>query len=81
MQDNKIQWVYSAPNNYELSDRYNQWAKDYERDLNETFGRLKREPIADLTFKYVPRNGRILYQIRLLWGTYQNPQIFSRQRL
>ncbi|NEP11143.1 MAG: hypothetical protein F6K14_13205 [Symploca sp. SIO2C1] len=22
-----------------------------------------------------------LYQIRLLWGTYQNPQIFSRQRL
>ncbi|NEO98271.1 MAG: class I SAM-dependent methyltransferase [Symploca sp. SIO2E9] len=59
MQD-KIQWIYSSQNNQELSDRYNQWAKDYEGDLNGIFGRLKREPIADLTLKYVPRNGRIL---------------------
>ncbi|NEO17737.1 MULTISPECIES: class I SAM-dependent methyltransferase [unclassified Moorena] len=57
---NKVQWVYSSKNNHELSDRYNQWAKDYERDLNETFGRLNREPIVDLTIKYVPRNAQIL---------------------
>ncbi|WP_254014085.1 hypothetical protein [Limnofasciculus baicalensis] len=56
----KIQWVYSSKNNSELSDRYNQWAKDYEQDLTETFGRPNREPIVDLTIKYVPKNARIL---------------------
>ncbi|NEP49277.1 MAG: class I SAM-dependent methyltransferase [Moorea sp. SIO3C2] len=57
---NKVQWVYSSKNNHELSERYNQWAKDYEQDLNENFGRLNREPIVDLTIKYVPRNAQIL---------------------
>ncbi|MEQ9486750.1 class I SAM-dependent DNA methyltransferase [Coleofasciculus sp. F4-SAH-05] len=56
----KIQWVYSSPNNRQLRDRYNQWAKDYERDLTETFGRPNREPIVDLTLKYVPQNALIL---------------------
>ena len=34
----KVQWVYSARNNQELADRYDQWAKDYDRDLEEDFG-------------------------------------------
>lgn len=55
----KIQWVYSSQNNHELSDRYNQWAKDYERDLTDT-GRPNREPIVDLTIKYLPKNALIL---------------------
>ena len=57
---NKIQWVYSSQNNRELSDRYNQWAKDYEQDLSENFGRPNREPIVDLTLKYVSKNALIL---------------------
>lgn len=57
---NRVQWVYSAQNNHQLAARYNQWAKDYEHDLNETFGRLRREPIVDLTLKYVPKNAHIL---------------------
>lgn len=56
----KVQWVYSSQNSQELGDRYNQWAKDYERDLTETFGRPKREPIVDLTLKYVAKEGHIL---------------------
>lgn len=56
----KVQWVYSSKNNSELSDRYNQWAKDYEQDLTENFGRPNREPIIDLTIKYVPKNAHIL---------------------
>ncbi|WP_293120563.1 class I SAM-dependent methyltransferase [Moorena sp. SIO4G3] len=55
-----VEWVYSSQNNRELSDRYNQWAKDYERDLSETFGRPNREPIVDLTLKYVSKNAQIL---------------------
>lgn len=56
----KIQWVYSSQNNEELAQRYNQWAEDYERDLTENFGRPQREPIVDLTIKYVPKNAQIL---------------------
>ena len=58
--DNKVQWVYDSQNNQELAQRYNQWAKDYERDLTDTFGRPNREPIVDLTLKYVPKSDRIL---------------------
>lgn len=58
--DNKIQWVYSAKNNSELSDRYNQWAKDYEQDLTENYGRPNSEPIVDLTIKYISKNAHIL---------------------
>ena len=56
----KIQWVYGSRNNQELGDRYNQWAKDYERDLAETFGRPDREPIVDLVLKYVAKEAHIL---------------------
>jgi len=58
--ENKIQWVYKSQNNQELAQRYNQWAKDYERDLSETLGRPSREPIVDLTIKYLPKNALIL---------------------
>lgn len=56
----RVDWVYSAKNNRELCDRYDQWAKDYERDLTEAFGRPNREPIVDLTLKYVPKDANIL---------------------
>jgi len=57
---NKVQWVYNSQNDQELAQRYNQWAKDYEKDLTETLGRPSREPIVDLTIKYVPTNAQIL---------------------
>lgn len=56
----KVNWVYNSQNNHELSQRYNQWAKSYERDLTETFGRPEREPIVTLTLKYVAKEAYIL---------------------
>jgi ubiquinone/menaquinone biosynthesis C-methylase UbiE len=56
----RVEWVYSAKNHRELCDRYDRWAQDYERDLTETFGRPAREPIVDLTLKYVPKAAHIL---------------------
>lgn len=56
----KVQWVYSAQNQSELCDRYDQWAKDYEHDLTENFGRPPREPIVDLTLKYLLKDAHIL---------------------
>ncbi|HAC64052.1 MAG TPA: class I SAM-dependent methyltransferase [Cyanothece sp. UBA12306] len=57
---NKVKWVYSSQNNQELAQRYDQWSKKYEQDLTENFGRPTREPIVDLTIKYVPKNAHIL---------------------
>ena len=34
---NRVQWVYSSKDNQELAERYDQWAKDYESDLEQDF--------------------------------------------
>ena len=36
----RVQWVYSSQDNKELKDRYDQWAKEYDADLEEEFGYL-----------------------------------------
>ena len=36
----RVQWVYSSRDNKELTERYDQWAKDYDADLDEGFGWL-----------------------------------------
>ena len=30
---NPVQWVYSSKNNIELTQRYDEWAKEYDKDL------------------------------------------------
>ncbi|MBA7659863.1 hypothetical protein ES703_67856 [subsurface metagenome] len=34
----RVQWIYSSHDNKELAERYDQWAKDYDADLDEGFG-------------------------------------------
>ena len=34
---NKVQWIYSSRSNEELAERYDQWAKDYDADLERDF--------------------------------------------
>ena len=33
----RIQWVYESVNNQELQERYDQWATEYDQDLDEVF--------------------------------------------
>jgi SAM-dependent methyltransferase len=56
----RIEWVYSARNNDELRERYDAWAKDYEIDLIEAFGRVVHDPFIDAVVKYVVRQAHIL---------------------
>lgn len=56
----RVNWVYSAENNEELASRYDVWAKDYERDLIDVFGRMVHDPFVDAVMKHVPKNARIL---------------------
>ena len=56
----KVQWVYSSRDNQELAERYDQWAKDYEAELEQDF-EYRGPPVASEYFaKYVPKNARIL---------------------
>jgi len=60
VEDNKVQWIYSSRDNRELAERYDQWAKDYEADLEQGFGYLGPQYATELFTRYVPREARIL---------------------
>ena len=57
---NPVQWVYAARNNLELEERYNQWAKRYDNDLDEDFGWLGPALALEACKKYLPTDARIL---------------------
>ena len=57
---NRVQWVYASANNQELAERYNQWAADYDKDLDEEFGWVSPQITAEVLAKYVPSDARIL---------------------
>ncbi|MFC1982040.1 class I SAM-dependent DNA methyltransferase, partial [Chloroflexota bacterium] len=57
---NKVQWIYSSRNNQELSERYNQWAKSYDADLERDFGYQAPQLTAGFFSRYVPKEARVL---------------------
>ena len=56
----KVQWIYSSRGNKELAERYDQWAKDYDMDLDEEFGWLGPQRAVEFFVKYVPKDARVL---------------------
>lgn len=58
--EERVAWVYAATDPDELARRYDHWARTYESDLRDHFGRPPREPIADAVARYVPRAARVL---------------------
>lgn len=58
--ENRVQWVYSAQDNRELAERYDQWAKEYDSDLDRDFGWLAPRRAAEVFAKHVPKDTRIL---------------------
>ena len=57
---NKVQWIYSSRNNKELSERYDQWAKDYDRDLEHDFGWSGPDCAAEALSRHVPSAAKVL---------------------
>ena len=57
---NLVQWVYSARNNQELEERYNQWASNYDDDLNRDYGWLGPALTLEACKQYVPTDSGIL---------------------
>ena len=56
----RVQWIYSSSDNKELAERYNQWAKDYDTDLDEGFGWLGPQRAVEFFARHVPKVARIL---------------------
>ena len=56
----RLKWIYSSKDNRELCERYNQWAKDYDNELEEDYGWMAPHIVAGCVTKYVPKEGRIL---------------------
>lgn len=56
----KSQWVFSSRNNEELAERYAQWAKDYDTELERDLGWRGPRHTAELFAKYMPRGARVL---------------------
>ena len=57
---NRVQWVYSSRDNEELAERYDDWAKDYDTDLEQDFEWVAPQRAAETFAKYVPKNARVL---------------------
>ena len=58
--ENRVQWVYAATNNQELQERYDQWATEYDRDLEEDFAWNAPQAAARVFSKLVPSDAKVL---------------------
>lgn len=59
-EQNRVQWVYSSRNEQELEERYDQWAEEYDADLDVDFGWISPQRTSDIFAKHVPREASIL---------------------
>ncbi len=58
--EERVQWIYSSQNNSELSERYDEWAKDYDNDLSKYYGWIAPKTAANYLAKYVNKESTIL---------------------
>ena len=59
-EQNRIEWIYSSKNNQELLERYDQWAKEYDTDVEQKEDYQAPKRTADFFIKYVPKTSRVL---------------------
>jgi SAM-dependent methyltransferase len=59
-EQNRVEWVYSSQNEKELEERYDQWAQEYDTDLETDFGWISPQRTSDAFARYVPQGASIL---------------------
>ena len=59
-EQNRIQWIYSSQNDQELEERYDQWAADYEADVEGDFGWISPQRTSETFARHVPQEATIL---------------------
>ena len=56
----RVQWVYGSTTNQELEERYDQWATEYDKDLDEVFAWNAPQTGADVLARLVPNTSAVL---------------------
>ncbi len=59
-EQNRVQWVYSSRNEQELEERYDQWANQYDQDLETDFGWISPQRAAETLGRHAKPDARIL---------------------
>jgi len=59
-EQNLVQWVYASKSQQELRNRYDQWAKTYETDLDQDFGWIGPLRAVEMGVHYISKDARIL---------------------
>jgi len=57
---NKVHETYESHNVQDLAQQYEQWAKDYDQDMDEVYGAKDRMNFAKVMVKYVSKEANIL---------------------
>ncbi|NEQ84676.1 MAG: class I SAM-dependent methyltransferase [Moorea sp. SIO2I5] len=56
----RVQWVYASTSNKELEERYDQWAKGYDKDLAEEFAWNAPQTATAVFAKHMDKSAKIL---------------------
>ena len=56
----RVQWVYGSTSNEELEERYDQWATEYDKDLDEVFAWNAPQTGANVLARLVPSSAAVL---------------------
>jgi len=59
-EQNLVQWVYASKNEQELQERYDQWAKSYDEDLDRDFDWYGPLRAVEAGVRYMSKDARIL---------------------
>jgi SAM-dependent methyltransferase len=57
---NRFHWVYCCRNNQELTESYDQWAKEYDSDVKQSFAWCGPQYTVEFFARYVPREAEVL---------------------
>ena len=58
--ENRVQWVYASENNRQLQERYDEWAQDYDDNLESDFGYVMPRIASETFAQFVPKDARVL---------------------
>lgn len=56
----RVEWIYQTKDNEQLTVRYDEWAKDYESDLDQAFNWIGPERVVEVFAGQVAKDARVL---------------------
>ena len=58
--EDRVQWVYSSENNRELEERYDEWANEYDNNIEGDFGYVMPRMAAETFARFVSKDAKVL---------------------